>query len=626
MSINRNLNYHNLNRSRKSAYKFDATTLRSFVSFVLSIDNPKIRKSDLYGLKSLIDSFDMEYYMKDQVKVNLLKILQKGLELVIEGKITNGKIIESHINFFIENSEDINESFRKLTDEEITYISMMIRKYNSRRYFFDNVDDIIDLLTAAKMANALEIDQCIDKVCRRMEEVTRDHNIAGSEFDSDYVDLEDFTFEQNLTEAYNVLNNPSNVLQTGMQGFNELLGGGIELSRGYVIMGISGEGKSGFLLNLAVQIKNNNRFYQTKDPNLKPCVVYISQENSKIETLERLYNITTDIESMTVKPLDQVIHDMRTKGNMIISDDNPMNLAIIYKEPFTNDTSFFHEVIDTMKERGYEVVCILHDYLQRINSANPNYRGDIRLELGAIMNEECTIAKNRHIAFVTVGQLNRTADDKIAESKERNKKNLIAMIRRSHIGESIQILHNADVVMVAAREYDDEEDRLYFGIHKVKGRDKGQGRMYTYQPFVKGSTIKLEEDLGKDPVHKDTLAPIIGIQGAQKKASQNISSKIKNLDASQGDISGILSKRRFGLTASVVPVPRDKPTKVPKNKKKQGQNIMPLSDFINQCICETVEAPWSIRKEVYQKEPPWFIRKEVYQVEPPWYINPVFCA
>lgn len=615
---NRTMNYRNLNKVEKSSYKFDANTLRNFINFILSLGNTRIRKADFYGLKTLVDSLDMEYYSKDITKMNLLNITNQLINLVIEGKITNPGMLMSHVKTLVDNSDKVKEKFNILNDGEIHYVSLLIRKYNAKRYFFDRADDIIDMLTQAKVANAIEVDKYIDKACELMEEVTRNHAVANSEFDQDYMDLEDFTFEQNVTETYNILSNPSNILLTGMQGFNDMLGGGIELGRGYVIMGISGEGKSGFLLNLAVQIKKNNRNYRTKDPGLKPCIVYITQENSKIETIERLYNITTDTNSMIVKPLDQVIYDMRTTGEMIITEDNPMNLAVIYKEPFTNDTTFFHEVIDTMKERGYEVVCILHDYLQRINSANPMYRGDIRLELGAIMNEECTIAKNRHIAFITVGQLNRVADDKIAESKEKNKKNIVGMIRRSNIGESIQILHNADVVMVAAREYDDENQILYFGIHKVKGRNKSEGKDYVYQPFVKGSTIRLEEDLGREAVHKESLAPGVGIQALQKKIGMKISNKLADLDDSYEDIGDIMNRR--GATATYTLFKHSQP----KGIRKTSRVVDPIAElmqvqlrgeqefiqnwtYVQPSQEVKIDCPWSIRPEVYQVEPPWRI-------------------
>ena len=49
----------------------------------------------------------------------------------------------------------------------------------------------------------------------------------------------------------------------------------------------------------------------------------------------------------------------------------------------------------------------------RIHCQDKSARGDTRLELGFVTNEEVTFAKHRNIAFMTLGQLNRDATGKI---------------------------------------------------------------------------------------------------------------------------------------------------------------------------------------------------------------------
>lgn len=620
----RKMNYHNLSKIIKSSYRFDATTLKNFVNFLISIDNPAVKRTDFIGLRELIESLDLIVYQTDNTKMNFIRLIKTLLVIILEKNITNGEFIRSNIDLLLENCQDFNETFRVLNNEEVGYVSRMIRTYNSRRYFFDHIDDIVELANEIKIANILEVNDLIDKICIGMKFISREHDLAKSDFEDDYVDLEDYTFHQNMTQTYNTLTDPSNVLKTGMQGFNSLCNGGLERGRGYIVMGISGEGKSGFLLNLAVQIKKNNPHIITKDPNLKPCVAYITQENSKIETLERLYNITTSNDNITMATLDEVIYNMQTIGGMIMTDDNPVNLAIIYKKPFTNDTSFFDEVIDKMKEKGYEVVCILHDYIQRLNSQNPAYRGDIRLELGAIMNEECTIAKDRDIVFVTAGQLNRVADDKIAESKERSKKNLVSLIRRSNIGESIQILHNADVVFLVAREYDDDEDTLYFGIHKVKGRDRGSEIKYVYQPFTKGSTIRLEEDIDGLPVHRDSLAPIPGkVQAHNIITPKGQLNNVLDFDNGKESLRDIVKRRSAGADN------RSSDTdKKSTNADKRSATSEATKKFLRQMFLsenkpsENYSPSWTIIPlESTQRKIGWFINPTAYTKPCPWGIK-----
>ena len=73
--------------------------------------------------------------------------------------------------------------------------------------------------------------------------------------------LEDGNFENCITETYNMITNPSRRLQSGMQGLNEMIGGGFESGRVYMFLGTSGIGKSKLLLNIMYQIKNYNFNY-----------------------------------------------------------------------------------------------------------------------------------------------------------------------------------------------------------------------------------------------------------------------------------------------------------------------------------------------------------------------------
>ena len=71
----------------------------------------------------------------------------------------------------------------------------------------------------------------------------------------------------------------------GMQGLNEMVGGGFESGRVYMLLGITGIGKSISLLNLVYQLKRYNRNYKTKDPTKTPCIVLLTMENTVVETI-----------------------------------------------------------------------------------------------------------------------------------------------------------------------------------------------------------------------------------------------------------------------------------------------------------------------------------------------------
>ena len=114
-------------------------------------------------------------------------------------------------------------------------------------------------------------------------------------------------FEDSVRDAYNQLTSPKRKLITGMQGLNELLGGGFESGRCYMFFGLPGEGKSLILLNILFQLKKYNVDYKCKDPTKKPCVVLLTMENDITESIDRLFSVTVHKNSMIEYDINDVI-------------------------------------------------------------------------------------------------------------------------------------------------------------------------------------------------------------------------------------------------------------------------------------------------------------------------------
>ena len=73
------------------------------------------------------------------------------------------------------------------------------------------------------------------------------------------------------------------------------------------------------LLNLALQIKQYNKRYKTKDPTKKPAIVYLTLENSKRETFSRMFSMSTDAGRITDYEVDDA-------GN--IKEDKPLESIV----------------------------------------------------------------------------------------------------------------------------------------------------------------------------------------------------------------------------------------------------------------------------------------------------------
>lgn len=512
--------------TEKNDYRFDGNTLRMFVNLLLSTENPNIRRSDYSKLKTLIENLNLEYYVKDDTKMFLVKLIKIGLEVFERYQFPTKGMMITALYDIIAHSDDTN--FRELNDDEIKFISSYINSCVSQNYFYKRVDDLLEILTSAKTVRPIDREKVIDQACVIMREIVVDHEMIRNEDRDSYFDLEDENFTKTMKSVYETLSQSSHRLKTGMVGFNELLGGGLESGRAYMVIAPSCEGKSGFLLDLAVQLKEANPNIVTKDPTLKPCIAYLTQENAMSETLERLWNITTvPGEDLTAYDLDDVMGRMKSVGGMVMDENNNTNLAIVYRKPFTNTTFWFYEFLEEMRNRGYEVVCLIHDYIQRIHSASEEARKELRLELGAIMNEECTLAKRMNISFVTVGQINRGANNKLTDMRLKQAIDRVSNMGQSDIAESIQIIYNADVVFAMAREKDPMSGIEYLGFNKIKGRDRRKIVSNTvYQPVDSKCPIRCIRDLSRSiPVHKYTLAPQVQVDNSnQVKGNVIISS------------------------------------------------------------------------------------------------------
>ena len=113
---------------------------------------------------------------------------------------------------------------------------------------------------------------------------------------------------------------------------------------------------------------------------------------------------------------------------------------------------------------------------------------------------------------------------------------MVSYIKRGQIGESLQIIQNADVILIIAREELRSNNQLYLGIHCVKNRDRGSGLEYVYQPFEGKSTIKLLEDENqRKPLFRTTMEDNVYYEHRPKMMTQGIES-IENVVTGRGGI------------------------------------------------------------------------------------------
>ena len=128
---------------------------------------------------------------------------------------------------------------------------------------------------------------------------------------------------------------------------------------------------------------------------------------------------------------------------------------------------------------------------------------DTRLEYGTIVDEFKTFAEIKDIPIITAAQLNRDASKHIDEGRKKSKSDLVRLIGRSNISESMLILNNIDAGFLIAPETTSMGER-YLGIQRIKIRYNAGNREFVYIPFV-GNTLKLVEDFGGIAAFKESM-------------------------------------------------------------------------------------------------------------------------
>ena len=531
MNIQRRMKYnsrgHTVNKSNvKLNMNFNISTLEIMASYSVS-ENRNIRRSQLMQMRNLFAMLDENLYIVDHNKNRYFNFIIKALEGRLEKNIKDLDILDKFINggFIEDDSENSEEQIhisqlKVLSNPEVEWVSSTISESLKYSYINNDMNELYELLVkfrASDYSSRGEIVRLIE------DEIVKVNNLfrkAKSEQSHEVTfSLKDGIFEDSMREIHENVTNPSCRLYTGMQGFNELIGGAFETTRVYMLLGLAGAGKSFTLLNIAKQLKTNNKHYRPKDPTKIPVIVYLTMENTVQETVTRLFEITTG-QDMGKVDVETAIKMLKKDGEMYIADDNPIDIIVKYVPNRSVDTSYLYTLAEDLEDEGYEMICLIQDHVKRIRSIERT--PDIRIELGNVINEFKTFAMLKDCVVITNGHLNREAAKSIDDGNRTNKGDLIRMIGRANISESMLMIDNLDVGIVIQQEYDEKGNR-YMGFKRIKERIKCNPNFnIVYQMFKSPDSLELIEDLDKRvPLHKDTLKGDVNLINLNKMAEEN---------------------------------------------------------------------------------------------------------
>lgn len=469
----------------------------------LVTDNQTIRRGQLVNLRNLIHLINPDSYINDFEKSKRVSFIKKGIEARLDMNLTEPYMIMTHIYGGILDSDIINfDEFKGLTGAELSWMNNMVSEALKYTHVYNNVDILAELCSRIRSADYGSKAELVAEFEKAINNIQNDFRRSKHEDRTEAIfSLRDGYFEDIMYDTYNTLNSPRRKLVTGMQGMNELLGGGFENGRCYVYFGLPGEGKSSVILNIIYQIKKYNKDYKTKDPTKRPCIVLLTMENTVTESVERLFGMATGRSAMTDFSPEGAINMLREEGELYLTDASPIDIIIKFQPSNSVDTSYLYTLTEDLEDQGMEVIAMFQDYIGRIRSTERLQ--DTRLEYGAIVDEFKTYAEIKDVPIVTVAQLNRDASKHIDEGRKASKSDLVRLIGRSNISESMLILNNIDAGFMIAPETTNTGDR-FLGVQRIKIRYNAGNTEFVYLPFV-GNTLKLKEDFGGLASFKTTM-------------------------------------------------------------------------------------------------------------------------
>lgn len=488
---------------------FDLSSLSLMCNYIVS-NNRNVRRLQYINLRNLIEMLDMDKYVNDDEKYKRVMFIKRGLDARLEKNLQDRTTILKYINGGILDDDIINPSeFKDLSNAEIDWINETVSSAIKYSFIYEQQDYFIDLFTRFKSADYRSIGAISQEIEQAIAMMNTQFRKARVESSTDRTfNLTPETMTSMITDAYQEVTSKYRKLVTGMQGFNQLIGGGFENTRVYLLLGITGVGKSMTLVNIAYQLKKYNKGYKPKDPTKRPCIVYLTQENTVTETIQRLFQICTGEEFSKQSSPEEALRKLRTEGELYLSDESPVDLIIKYKPNKSVDTGYLYTLVEDLEDEGYEVIALLQDHAKRIRSAERN--PDVRLELGDVINEMKTFAMIKDIPVISNSHLNRDGARTIDANSGKSKADLTRMLGKSNIGESMLMLDNVDFACIINNEYDSAGQK-YMVFKEIKTRIKIL-RDYICQPFDINNEIKLIEDYYSPvPVFKDSLyeAPVM---------------------------------------------------------------------------------------------------------------------
>lgn len=437
--------------------------------------------------------------------------LKKICQMKLDDKTTQNAIDSLMYSKKFDSLNDFLEFKRTEVIKDITAVDIVkqIRLRKTYNSLFDNYDQLSTFVNQFRDGSfdslddlALDYEEVIQSMYLNMMNEKRGVSIEASAS----LDLGSDDYKHVL-ELILKKYERKNTIPTGFTVLdNEVLNGGAEPSRIYIIGGASGSGKSTLLNNLIVNAatQNVNIFEeQAKNPEVKKdgvenVFIYITLENTIEESLLRTY------QPMFGRDKNDVLRDISTGVDIkkkIVEKLKSCNSTIIMKyfPPMSISTLDIMSVCDDAIAE-YGVGCIKGLYVDYLDLLKCDTKYDMyRLELGHIVLSLKTLAVEYNIPVFAPTQLGRAAY-RIQNSGELN---------LDQISESVKKIEHADFVILMSRDQVDDT-KVYGKIGKNRSGVSNVNLEFNvnFAHFKFNNVRKVTNTAAPDALTNDQTIPI----------------------------------------------------------------------------------------------------------------------
>lgn len=488
----------------KLKIKFNLNTLNMVLAFIYKESVLRTRKT-LRNIYKLFTNLDESLYNDNMALMSRIWVIKQTLYAKLSEGIESNDALIMYCLDSIECDEVKKEVIESIKDLKISH--------DESKYLIKSIDDALEFgYTITVKDIMLELLNQIDdeefksykmladdlhQIAAMIINIQRSNSSLGS--DQTFSLVED-VFDNVLIEAVQKLKDRNRIFITGIRRLNTILSPGFMSKRLYLFLAFPGKGKSMLLLYAALSIRRYNKI-QTKDPDKRPAILFLTLENDIAETIERIYNMSVDNDDIRNYTPKQIKNRLRKEGHLGLSESN--NIDIIIKE-YKNrelDTNDLYTIINDLSDDGVETIALIVDYIKRIR---PSERadGDEKKELKNISNELKEIAKFYDLPVITAQQLNRSSATVVDSALQANKEDVTKLVGRDGISGAWELLENCDFACVINPEMQVETGKNFMTFKMLKRRYKSTEddinlrRMdYFNQPFEEGNDIKLIEDI-----------------------------------------------------------------------------------------------------------------------------------